>query len=147
MHMDLEVQVAADRDRVAGIADEADGLAGVDTLTAMDQGRPRHVGIEVAPILAFTVDQHIVAVEDRVIAGPQHPAAPHRYQRRAAGGDDVEALVCATAAAGGAEFADRAAGAVGALDGEDVAVVGGGAIVVGDTRRRWCCENCEEEEG
>ena len=65
---------------------------------------------------------------DRVIARAQDLAVADRYQWRVAGGDDVEALVGAAAAAGGAEFSDWAAGAVGALDGEDVAVVGGGAV-------------------
>lgn len=146
MHVDLEVEVAADGDRVAGLADEADGLTGVDALAAVDQRRPRHVGVEVGAILAFAVDQEVVAVEDRVVAGPQHLAVADRDQRRAAGGDDVEALVGAAAVAGGAEFADRAAGAVRALDGEDVAVVGGGAVAVCDSGRGRDCKNSEEEE-
>ncbi len=123
MDVDLEVQMAADRDRVAGLPHRADALAGVDAPAAVDQGRAGHVGVEVGAILAFAVDQQVVAVEDRVIAGLQNPAAADGYQRRAAGGDDVKALVGAAAAAGGAELAaDRTAGAVRALDGEDVAV-------------------------
>jgi hypothetical protein len=82
------------------------------------------VGVEVGAALAFAVDQQVVAVEDRVIAAAQHLAVADRYQRRATGSDDVKALVGAAAAAGGAEFADRTAGAVRALDREDVAVEG-----------------------
>lgn len=146
-NVNLEVQVTADRDRVAGLPHRADSLADIDAFAAVDQGRPRHVGVEVGAILAFAVDQQVVAVEDRVIAGPQHLAAPDRYQRRVAGGDDVKALVGAAAAAGGAEFADRAAGAVGALDREDVAEVGkaavGGCEEVGGC---WCGQGREEEK-
>jgi hypothetical protein len=86
------------------------------------------VGVEVAAVLAFAVDQQVIAVEGRFIAVAQDPAVADRDQRRAAGGDDVEALVGTAAIAGGAEFADRAAGAVGALDREDVAVEGEAAV-------------------
>ena len=102
----------------------------------VDRGRAGHVGVEVAAVLAFAVDQQVVAVEDRVVAGAQHPAVAHRDQRRAAGGDDVEALVGAAAAARRAEFADRAAGPVRALDREDVAVEGDAAVAAGDLRPR-----------
>jgi len=128
VHADLEVEVAADRDRVAGLPHRADSLAGVNALAAVDQGRPGHVGVEVGAILAFAVDQQVVAVEDRVIAGPQNHAIADRRQRGVAGGDDVEALVGAAATAGGAEFADRTAAAVGALDREDVTVEGEAAV-------------------
>jgi hypothetical protein len=93
------------------------------------------MGIEVGAILAFAVDQEVVAVEDWVIARLQDLAVADRDQRRVAGGDDVEALVGATAAARSAEFADRAAGAVRALDREDVAEIGDGAVIGGDTGR------------
>jgi hypothetical protein len=122
------MQVAADGDRVAGLPHRADALSRIDALTAADQSWSRHVGIEVGAILAFAVDQQVVAVEDRVIVAAQDPAVSHRDQRRVAGGDDVKALVGAAAAARGAEFADRAAGAVGALDREDVAVVSDAAV-------------------
>jgi hypothetical protein len=135
VYVDLEMQVAADRDRVAGLPHRADSLAGIDALAAVDQGRVRHVGIKVAASLAFAVDQQVVAVEDRVITRAQNRAAADRDQRRAAGGDDVKALVGAPAAARGAEFADRAAGAVRALDGEDVVVIGEAAVAGGDLGR------------
>ena len=135
MHVDLEVQVAADRDRVAGLPHRADSLAGEDPLAAVNQSRAGHVGVEVGALLALAVDQQVVAVEDRVIAGSQDPAVSHRYQRRAAGGEDVKALVGAPAAAGGAEFADRAAGSVRALDREDVAEIGDGAVIGDDPGR------------
>jgi hypothetical protein len=146
VHVDLEVQMAADGDRVAGLPHEANGLAGVDAFSAVDQGRPRHMGVEVGAILAFAVDQQVVAVEDRVIAGPQDLAVADRYQRRVAGGDDVEPLVGAATIAGGAEFADRAAGAVRALDREDVAVEGGGAVAIENVRRRRSGGKREEEK-
>lgn len=146
MHVDLEVQVAADGDRVAGLPHRADSLAGVDALAAVDQGRPWHVGVEVASVLAFAVDQQVVAVEDLVIAAAQDLAVTDRYQRRVAGGEDVEALVGATAAAGGAELADRAASAVRALDWEDVTVVGGGAVAIEDLRGGAGGRKREEEK-
>ena len=147
MHVDLEVEVAADRDRVAGLPHEANGLTGVDAFAAVDQSGPRHVGVKVGAVLAFAVDQQVVAVEDRVVASAQNLAVANRDQRSAAGGNDVKALVGTAAVARGAEFTDRAAGAVRALDGEDVAVIGGGAVAVGDVGRSRDCENCEEEEG
>jgi hypothetical protein len=133
--VDLEVQVAADRDRVAGLPHRADSLAGVDAFAAVDQGRAGHVGVEVGAVLAFAVDQQVVAVEDRVIAAAQDSSIADRDQRRAAGGDDVKALVGAPAAARSAEFADVAAAAVRALDGEDVVEIGDGAVWGGDPGR------------
>jgi hypothetical protein len=104
------------------------------------------VGVEVGAILAFPVDQQVVAVEDRVIAGTQHLAVANGDQRRAAGGDDVEAIVSAATAARSAELADRAAGAVRALDREDVAVEGGGAVAIENPRGRRSGRKCEEEK-
>jgi hypothetical protein len=43
--------------------------------------------------------------------------------------------VGAPAAAEGAEFADRAAGAMRALDGEDVVEIGDGAVIGGNSGR------------
>jgi hypothetical protein len=104
------------------------------------------VGVEVGAVLAFAVDQQVVAVEDRVIAGPQDLAVADRDQRRIAGGDDVEAFVGAPAAARGAEFADRTPGAVGALDGEDVAVVGGATVGRNEEVGGGRCGKGREEE-
>jgi hypothetical protein len=126
--VDLEVEVAADGAGVAGLADEADGLAGKDMVAAMDQGRSRHVGVEVAAVLPFAVDQQVVAVEDRVVAGAEDAAVADGDEWGAAGSEDVEAFVGAAAVAWGAEFTDRAAGSVRALDREDVAVVGDAAV-------------------
>jgi hypothetical protein len=39
-------QVAADRDRVAGLPHRADTLARIDTLAPVDQGRAGHVGVK-----------------------------------------------------------------------------------------------------
>jgi hypothetical protein len=105
------------------------------------------VGVEVAAVLVFAVDQQIVAVEDWVVAGAQDAAAADGYQRRVASGDDVEALVGSAATARGTEFADVAARAVCALDREDVVVVGDGAIAGDDAGRGRCGEGREEEKG
>jgi hypothetical protein len=85
------------------------------------------VGVEVAAPLAFAVDQQVIAVEDRVVANPQDTAVADGDQLGPAGGDDVEALVGAAAAAGRAELADGTADPMRALDREDVAVVGNAA--------------------
>jgi hypothetical protein len=145
--VDLEVEVATDGDRVAGLADGGDPLALPDALAAMDQGRARQVGVEVAAALPFAVDQDVVAVEDRVIAGAQDAAIGDRDQLGAAGGDDVEALVGAAAGARRAELADRAADAVGALDREDVAVEGDAAVAAGDAGRSRCRQRGQKDEG
>ena len=62
--VDLEVEVAADRAGIARLTDGADSLAGPDALAAVDERRAGHVGVEVAAVLAFAVDQQVVAVED-----------------------------------------------------------------------------------
>ncbi len=132
MGTNLEVKMAADADRVAGLPHRADPLAGVDAVSPLGQWRPGHVGVEVAAGLAFAVDQKVVAVEDWVVAAAQDLAVADRDQGRAAGGDDVEAFVPAATAAGGAELADVAAGAVAALDWENMAVIGEAATRGGD---------------
>jgi len=127
-YVDLEVQVAADRDRVASLPYRSDSLADIDALATVDQGRSGHVGVEVRAVLTFAVDQQVVAIENRVIAALEYLAVTDRDQRRIAGGDDVKALVGAAAVAESTEFSDRAAGAVRALNGKDVAVGGGAAV-------------------
>lgn len=118
--VDLEVEVAADGAGVAGLADGADPLAGPDAVAAIDGRRAGQVGVEVAAPLGLAVDQQVVAVEDRVIAGAQHAPGRRRDERRPTGGDDVKALMSAPAAARDAELADVAAGPVGPSDREDV---------------------------
>lgn len=147
MDVDLEVEVAADRDRVAGLADGADSLPLPDPVAPVKGGRAGQVGVEVAALLAFAVDQQVVAVEDGVVAGLEDAAVGDGDQRGLAGGDDVEALVGAAAAAGGTEFADGAADAVRALDREDVAVVRNAADRTGDAARRGGREDGEKGEG
>lgn len=144
--VDLEVEMTADTDRVACLADGADPLPLPDPLPPSDQRRAGHVGVEVGPILAFAVDQQVVAVEDRVVAAAQDAAVADRDQLGTADGDDVEALVGAAAGARCPEFADRPARAVGALDREDVAVIGNAALLAGDLRRSGNREGGEEEE-
>jgi hypothetical protein len=97
-------------------------------------------------VLAFAVDQQVVAVEDRVVAGAQDAAVADRDQRRAAAGDDVEPFVGAPAGAGSAVGADVAAGPVRALDREDVAVVGDAAVAAGDPGRGGRGESREESQ-
>jgi len=147
--VDLEVEVAADGAGVAGSADAADALAGPDALAAVDRGGTDQVGVEVAALLALTVDQQVVAVEDRVIAGAQNAAGRRGDQRRAAGGDDVEALMPAAAAARGAELADVATRPVRAPDREDVRVERSGTVVagLGDRRRRESGKQNQADEG
>lgn len=146
MDVDLEVEVTADSAGIAGLPHHADPLALPDPLALVDQGRLPHVGVEVAAVLTFAVDQQVVAVEDRVIAGSQNLAVANRDQFGAAGGDDVEAFVRAPARAGRAEGADEAAGPVRPLDREDVAVVGGAAVGTGDLRRCRRGERREENQ-
>lgn len=132
--MDLEVEVTAGADGVAGFTDRADPLALEDELALADLGRARHVGVEVAALLGFAVDQREVAVEHRVVTDLPHPAIADRDQRRAAGGGDVEAFVDAAAVAGRVKGPDRTALAVAAPDREDVAVVGSAAVAGADLR-------------
>jgi hypothetical protein len=145
--VDLEVEVATNADRVAGLADGADPLALPDSLAPVNQRRPRHMGVEVAALLPFAVDQQVVAVEDRVVASPQDAAVADGDQLGVAGGDDVEALVSATAVARSAEFADGAADAMRPLNREDMAVVGNAAVATGDASRGRCNQGEEKNEG
>ena len=114
--VDLEVEVAADGAGVAGLAHRANPLTRPDTVAAINGGRAGQVGVEVGTLLTLAVEQQIVAVEDRVVAGAPHAAGCSGHQRGAARGNDVEAFVDATAAAGCAEFTDIAAGPVRAVD-------------------------------
>ena len=104
------------------------------------------MGVEVAAVLAFAVDQQVIAVEDRVVSGLKDTAVANSYKRRVAGGDDVEALVGAATAARRAEFTYGTAGAVWALDREDVVVVGEATVAGGDVGRGRRGEDREEEE-
>jgi hypothetical protein len=134
--VDLEVEVTADGAGVAGLADAADMLAGPDALASMDVGGGDHVGVEVAAPLALAVDQEVVAVEDRVIAGTQHAAGRGGDERRVAAGDDVESFVGAAAIARRAEFADVAARPVRALDREDMGLELARPVAIDLCRRR-----------
>lgn len=140
------MEVTADADCVAGLPHRADALAGVDALAAVDQGWPRHVGVEIGAVLGFAVDEEVVAVEDRVVAAAKNLAVADGDEGGVAGGDDVEALMGAATAAGGAELADVAAGAVRAVDRKDVVVVGEAAVGVDDPGAGRCGEDCEKEE-
>ena len=126
--VDLEVEVAADGAGVAGFADGADPLARPDTVAPPSSGWPGEMGVEVAALLALAVDQRVVAVENRVVPGAQHSPGRDGDQWRAAGGDDVEALMGAAAAARGAELADEAARPVRSLNRKDVRIERGSAV-------------------
>lgn len=130
--MNLEVEVTAGADSVTGFTYRADPLALPDPLSVVEACLVRHVGVEVAAVLAFSVDQHVPAVEDRVEAAAQHVAVADRDQLGTAGGGDVEAFVDATAAARRVELADRPPRAVRSLDREDVAVIGDAAVAAGN---------------
>ena len=143
--VDLEMEMTADGAGVAGLADGADTLPGPDAVAAVDGGRANQVRIEVASVLRLAMDQQVVAVKDGVIAGAQHPPRRHGDQGRAAGGDDVEALMGAAAAAGRSELADRTARPVRALDREDVGLEGDGAVVAGAAGRRGRCGGSEND--
>jgi hypothetical protein len=147
LDVDLEVEVAAAGAGVAGLADGADSLAGPDIVAAVDSGRSDQVGVEVAALLAQAVDQQVVAVEDRVIADPQHPAGRRGDQGRTTGGDDVESFVDATTAARRAEFADGAARPVRAVNREDVGVERRRAVESGDRGRGRRDKRGEKNEG
>jgi len=145
--VDLEVEVATNRSGVAGLADRADALARPDVVTAMDASWSDQMGVEVAAVLALAVDQQVVAVEDRVIAGAQHAPRRRRRQGRTAGGDDVEAFMGAAAAARRSEFADGATRPVRPLDRKDMGEVRDCATATGDLGRGWSDEPCEQSEG
>jgi hypothetical protein len=104
------------------------------------------VGVEVAAPLAFAVDQDVVAVEDRVVAGPQDAAAADRDQLGAAGGDDVEPFVDAPTVAGRVIFTDRPTFAVRALDREDVAEIGDATVTAGDASRGRSGQDKKKDE-
>lgn len=76
--MDLEVEVAASPGRVAGFANRADPLPLSNPLPPTHPRRPREMGIEVAALLPFAVDQQVVAVENRVEASAQDLAVANR---------------------------------------------------------------------
>lgn len=123
------MEVATDGAGVAGLANCSDPLTGPDAIVPTNSGWANQVGVEVAARLALAVDQQVVAVEDRVIAGTQHAPRRRGDERRAAGGDDVKAFVAAPAAARSAELADVAAGPVRTLNWEDVVGERSGAVV------------------
>lgn len=144
--VDLEVQMAADGAGIAGLADAADALAGPDAPAAVDARRADHVGIEVAAVLSLAVDQQIVAVEDRVVAGAQHAPGRHGDERRAAGSDDVETFVRAPARPRRAEFADGAARPVRPLDRKDVSLELGRPVAIDALCRRRRGERGEQDQ-
>ena len=146
MDVDLEVEMAADGAGVSGLADRADPLAGPDTIATVDRCRADHVGVEIAALLALAVDQQVVAVEDRVVAHPQHATGRDGNQGRPASRNDVEAFVGAAAVARSAEFADGAAGPVRPVDREEMGVERRCAVAIEGSGRRRRDERNEEDE-
>src|SRR4029077_16916219 len=109
VNVDLDVELAADRARVAGLADLADPLPRPDPLALVDARRVLHVRVHIGPVFFGAVDQQVVAVEDRVVADFP-PLAGHRAdQFGPTGGEDVEAFVDPPAIARCAKFTDRPA--------------------------------------
>ncbi len=74
--------------------------------------RRAQVRVPVLASLAGAAHDHVVAVEHRVVVAPLDHATAGGHHRRAASGQDVEALVRAPAVASGAEQAHGAAEAV-----------------------------------
>ena len=106
----------------AGVADEADRLAGVDVVALVDEGGVAqvHVGVVVALVLA--VDDDVVA-RARLVVLELDDAAAGRDERGPALGEGVLALVPAAAAERSGAGAQR----VRAADREDVALEEEGA--------------------
>lgn len=146
VNVDLEVEVAANRDRVAGLPHRAHQLTGVDAVRRCERGPDAACEHRNRSGPRLRHESASNCRRGPVVTSPQNLAIAHRHQGSAASGDDVEALVGATAVSRGAEFADRAAGAVRALDGEDVAVVGGATISKCNPRRGRRGRNCSEEK-
>lgn len=140
-NVDLEVEVAADSASVARLPHRADALAGPDTLAAVDESGPRHVGIEVAAVLAFAVDQQVVAVQGRVVAPAKDPSAAHRDQRRPTGSRDVEPFVPPSSIPRRPEFSNGPPRPMRPVHGEDVRVVLDAAVRTREGR------GGEDEEG
>lgn len=147
VNVDLEMEVAADRPGVTGLAHGADSLSGPDGGAAMKRRGTAQVRVEVASLLPFAVDQQVVAVEDRVVTGAEHLAASHSDQRRAAGRHDVEAFMPAPTAAGRAVFTDRPPRPMRPLHRKDVVVVTDGAVGSDELGGRRSGERREQRKG
>jgi hypothetical protein len=94
------------------------------------------VGIEVGASLAFAVDQQVVAVENGVVAAPEHAAVADRDEILATGGDDVQPLMDAPAVAACTELSDGAAQPVWPVDREDVPMERDPAVAAGTAAGR-----------
>src|SRR5919106_1847601 len=91
--VDLEVQMAGGRPRVAGPADVADDLADVDQIAPFERRRADHVGVPVLPPLPQPPDHDVVAIETRVVGALDDRAGGGRGEWSATPRGDVEALV------------------------------------------------------
>ena len=127
---DLEVQVAAGG--VAGLADDADRLAGADGVAGLQRRGFGQVHVDEVVGGALAVDDDVVA-GGALEAGVLDAAAAGGDERRAAAGHHVLALV-GVAGAGGAEAAGAEAEFVGAEQREGVAVEGEAEA---ERRPRW----------
>ena len=112
------MQVAAHG--VAGVADLAEVLAGVDGVADLHRGALAQVHVRVVDVRALAVDHDVVARRG-MEAAELHLAAAGGDQRRAAGGEHVLALMGVPGAAG-AEVRAGAAEIVAAADREHVPV-------------------------
>ena len=83
----------------AGVADVADPLAGHDAVALVDERGALEVHVGVVDVGAVAVDDDVVA-RARLEGLAAHDAAARGDERRAAGGEDVVALVRVAGAAG-----------------------------------------------
>src|ERR1700754_457706 len=101
--VDLEVEMAADRAGIAGLAHVADDLADVHQVPLLEGRGMDHVCVPVLAPLPQPPEDDVVAVEPGVV-GPLHHSAGHgRSQGCATPRDHVEALVPAPTIAGSTE--------------------------------------------
>src|SRR5215207_1637399 len=94
---DLEVQMAGAR--AAGVADDAEHLAGLDPLASAHDRGLAQVRVHVA-FAGYRVLDHEVVARTGMPSAHRHDAAARRDERRAARGHDVLALVGVAGPAG-----------------------------------------------
>src|SRR5918995_1569042 len=82
--VDLEVEVARGAAGVAGAADVADDVAGVDLVSPLEGRGPDQVRVLVFAALAEPADDDEVAVQPWIEGVLDHSPHPDRGQRRAA---------------------------------------------------------------
>src|SRR4051794_41024540 len=122
VHVDLEVEMAADGPCVPRLPDGPDDLTHVDELTLLEARGMEHVGVPVLPPLPQPSDDDVVAVEASIVGALHHGSGGGGSERRATARHDVEALVPAAAVPGRPELTDRPTSAVRASHRKEVTV-------------------------